>query len=441
MRAEEFITESSTGSNGNIPQWVDLGDISVEDKISIFESYYADGIMLESDNHNVEYFKGLSRFSVDPKKDLNYVVVPLLLIQNRVIPLSAQLLELTFVGRTDNQLIFSKENSDTIKFPSDYPSKQGITHTFVFDNPVNYDAFRSEVMLKFNLQLPELNSTLDEDWRHVVTGLGAASMLAGGGSAAYDAYKAQQQTEPQAHVQQVQQPQAKIQAPVAKAQPQVTQAQAVSHAQDLLATKGAQILQRAAKTAGLKGAELAQFMAQCAHETANFSTLTEFGDRNYFKKYDIRFNPEKAKILGNLRPGDGERYKGRGFIQLTGRDNYKRAGQALGLPLEQKPELVERPDVAAKVAVWFWQNRVQPQVSNFNDTAKSTKPINPGLKGLQDRHNKFTGMKVAMAKPTTLAKVAKQAPAAKVATNVAAKPAKQTKISKVTTKPTKGKKV
>ena len=261
---------------------------------------------------------------------------------------------------------------------------------------------------------------LEEDWRHVVTGLGAASMIAGGGSAAYDAYKTKTQpTQQPAHVQQVQTPQAKVQAP--QAQPAVSQAQAVSHAQDLLATKGAQILQKAAKAAGLKGSELAQFMAQCAHETANFTTLKELGDKNYFKKYDIKFNPGKAKELGNLRPGDGDLYKGRGFIQLTGRYNYKKAGEALGLPLEKNPQLVERPDVAAKVALWFWQNRVQPQVSNFQDTQQATKPINPGLKGLSDRHNKYVGMKVATAKPQP-----KVAPA---------------KVAQAPAKPVKGKKV
>lgn len=267
---------------------------------------------------------------------------------------------------------------------------------------------------------------LDEDWRHVVTGLGAASMLAGGGTAAYDAYKAKQQPtqQPQAaHVQQVQTPQPKVQAP--QAQPAVSQTQAVSHAQDLLATKGAQILQKAAKAAGLKGNELAQFMAQCAHETANFTTLKELGDKNYFKKYDIKFAPAKAKELGNLRPGDGDLYKGRGFIQLTGRYNYKKAGEALGLPLEKNPQLVERPDVAAKVALWFWKNRVQPQVDNFSNTQDATKPINPGLKGLADRHTKFVGMKVATAKPQP-----KVAPAAAKPVKVAQKPA-----------PVKGKKV
>ena len=169
-----------------------------------------------------------------------------------------------------------------------------------------------------------------------------------------------------------------------------------AYATKLILKPEAKVLIRTAQAAGIKGKELAQFVAQCAHETANFSSLKEFGGRADFKKYDPKHNPRKAKILGNKQVGDGARYHGRGYIQLTGRDNYKRAGQALGLPLEAQPELVERPDIAAKVAVWFWQNQVAPKVSNFNDTAQVTKPINSGLKGLDDRHNKFASIMALM---------------------------------------------
>lgn len=139
--------------------------------------------------------------------------------------------------------------------------------------------------------------------------------------------------------------------------------------------------------AGIQGKELAQFLAQCAHETMNYSSLVELGDN--FKDYDPKFNPTKAKSLGNTTPGDGEKFKGRGFIQLTGRWNYTQASQALGLPLDEKPNLVERPDIAAKVSIWFWQNRVKPNVKNFTDTRTVTSFINPGLAGLQKRHNLF----------------------------------------------------
>jgi putative chitinase len=124
--------------------------------------------------------------------------------------------------------------------------------------------------------------------------------------------------------------------------------------------------------------------------------MVEYGGSLDFRKYDPKYAPKKAKILGNKKVGDGARYKGRGYIQLTGRYNYKRAGEALGLPLEQKPELVEKPEVAAKVAVWFWKNRVQPKVDDFGNTPAVTKPINSGLKGLQDRKDKFQDFKAVM---------------------------------------------
>lgn len=287
-------------------------------------------------------------------------------------------------------------------------------------------------------QITPIDPVLAEDWKNWAAGLGAAATMAGvGGGLAYDHAQNQPAAQPQAKVQQVRAPQAKVQAPVAQ-QPQAITQQHVELAKDLLASAPAQLLAKVAQQAGIKGAELTQFLAQTAHESANFKTTKEFGDRNYFKKYDIKFNPAKAKELGNLRPGDGERYKGRGFIQLTGKYNYEKAGQALGLPLAQKPELAERPDVAAKVAVWFWKNRVQPNVSNFNDTPQATKPINPGMKGLADRDVKFRSMKQALTQPQ-MQKVAAKAPQVKVAQKPAAKPA--AKVAQVPAKPTKGKKV
>jgi len=155
------------------------------------------------------------------------------------------------------------------------------------------------------------------------------------------------------------------------------------------------LLQRAAKSAGIKGTELAQFMAQTNHESWDFSRLKEKGmGKGYFaKKYDPKHSPKTAKILGNKHVGDGEKYHGRGFIQLTGRDNYRMAQDALNIPLLQQPELAERPDIAAKIAIWYWQTRVKPHINNFNDTKAVTQKINPAMRGLQDRHAKFIDYK------------------------------------------------
>ena len=155
------------------------------------------------------------------------------------------------------------------------------------------------------------------------------------------------------------------------------------------------LLHKAAVSAGIVGTELAQFMAQTKHESWNFSRLKEKGvGKGYFaKKYDRQYAPKTAKILGNKNIGDGEKYHGRGFIQLTGRDNYRMASQALGIDLLNNPDLAERPDVAAKIAIWYWQTRVKPYINNFNDTKAVTQKINPALRGLQDRHAKFIDYK------------------------------------------------
>jgi putative chitinase len=122
--------------------------------------------------------------------------------------------------------------------------------------------------------------------------------------------------------------------------------------------------------------------------------MKEIGGKTYFhKRYDPKVSPKTAKILGNKQVGDGVKYHGRGFIQITGRDNYRMAGQALGLPLEQKPEMAADPKVAAKIAVWYWNTRVKPHINNFADTAAVTKLINPAMRGLQDRHNNFVSYK------------------------------------------------
>lgn len=152
-------------------------------------------------------------------------------------------------------------------------------------------------------------------------------------------------------------------------------------------------LLKTAKKAGMKGTELAQFMAQTKHESWDFERLKEKpqpGVKDYYnKKYDIKYSPKTARILGNKHAGDGARYHGRGFIQLTGRDNYRMAGQALGLDLLNHPELASRPDVASEIAVWYWNTRVKPGIQNFADTAAVTKKINPAAKGLENRHENF----------------------------------------------------
>jgi putative chitinase len=179
-----------------------------------------------------------------------------------------------------------------------------------------------------------------------------------------------------------------------KAEPPKKKPAKIDTSKTLTGTTHEAVLTRTARASGITDpTELAAFLAQCAHESHDFKSMVEYGGSLDFRKYDPKFAPKKARALGNTKVGDGARYKGRGYIQLTGRYNYKRAGEALGLPLEKNPELAEKPEIAAKIAVWFWKQRVQPNVDNFNDIRAVTKPINPGLNGLDDRKEAFIDFK------------------------------------------------
>ncbi len=98
---------------------------------------------------------------------------------------------------------------------------------------------------------------------------------------------------------------------------------------------------------------------------------------------------------GGENSGDGWRYRGRGPIQITGRSNYARAGQALGLPLVETPEIVVDPDVGARVAAWYWSDRGIGPLADADDLSAVTKRINGGTHGLNDRRRYLqTAMRV-----------------------------------------------
>ena len=137
---------------------------------------------------------------------------------------------------------------------------------------------------------------------------------------------------------------------------------------------------------GLKGIELAAFMGQSAHESDGFKTAEEYASGDAY---------EGRKDLGNIHKGDGRKYKGRGFIQITGRYNYTAAGKALGLDLVNHPELAEEPVNAAKVTWWYWKNKVRPHIGNFDNTKAVTKKIQGGSLGLKSREKYTQSFKLA----------------------------------------------
>lgn len=171
-----------------------------------------------------------------------------------------------------------------------------------------------------------------------------------------------------------------------------------------------------AEQQGIKGAELTHLMAQADVETDHFKTLKEYGNNAYFKMYEPVFKKdkngriiidpktkkpkhfrEKADDLGNDYRGDGARYKGRGFLQVTGRYNYRTVGQRIGVDLEKNPEILEKdPYIAAKASLAYWEIFVKPNIKNFKNVRDVTGEINPGLKHLQKRKDRHQEYKVAL---------------------------------------------
>lgn len=174
--------------------------------------------------------------------------------------------------------------------------------------------------------------------------------------------------------------------------------------------------------------ELANFMGQTQHESQNFSRLeenlnyrgsvlwdtfkgggkvlprnglteTEAGELAAIEDPQQRREAIANKIyggewgeaaLGNSEPGDGYKYRGRGYIQLTGRDNYADYQRKTGLGLVNQPELAADPSNAETLAVQYWKDNVQPKTSDRGSVTDAGSIINTGrvgraVKGLEDR--------------------------------------------------------
>lgn len=165
--------------------------------------------------------------------------------------------------------------------------------------------------------------------------------------------------------------------------------------------------------------KLAMFMGQMSHESSGFTRTEEglnykspkrlrevFG--KYFKSDDevaaaIAGGPQAIanKVyggrMGNTQSGDGFRFRGRGYVQLTGRENYAAAGTALGIDLVSNPDLAADPSVAAKIATWYWKTRVSG-VGKDGSIEDATKAINGGLNGLKDRQSETSRYQGVIAK-------------------------------------------
>ena len=157
---------------------------------------------------------------------------------------------------------------------------------------------------------------------------------------------------------------------------------------------------------------VAGFLAQCGHESLEFTVLKE--NLNYssdalnrvFPKYferagrdatEYHRQPEKiANVIyanrmdnGDTASGDGYRFRGRGVIQLTGRANYTNFGKSINKTPEQVVEYLETKQGALESACWFWSTNGLNRYADAQDIVGMTKRINGGTIGLEDRKKHY----------------------------------------------------
>ena len=153
----------------------------------------------------------------------------------------------------------------------------------------------------------------------------------------------------------------------------------------------------------LGDAELDDFLGQILHESAGLTRFSEnlsYSAERMMVVWPGRFptlesalpyarNPEALanKVyggrMGNTQPGEGYKFRGRGVLQITGRDNYKFVGNLMGQDLTVMPELLEQPRYALESAIAWWEGSVPD--SMIGDVERVTRRVNGGLTGLADR--------------------------------------------------------
>jgi putative chitinase len=142
-------------------------------------------------------------------------------------------------------------------------------------------------------------------------------------------------------------------------------------------------------------------MFSASIENLNYSELglskvfKNYFDRNTAKKYARQPERIANRVYanrmgnGNEMSGDGWRYRGRGLIQLTGKENYLKCGKGLGVDLLKNPDYLLTPIGATRSAGWFWNSKNLNRTADAKDIVANTKIINGGLKGLAHRQELY----------------------------------------------------
>ena len=145
------------------------------------------------------------------------------------------------------------------------------------------------------------------------------------------------------------------------------------------------------------------FLTQLAVETGGFIRIDEnlnYSADRILKVFPRRVTPGQSRMLahnpielanhvyggrlGNTKPGDGWRYRGSGFMQLTGRENFRERGRMLKLPLEEQPELARTPGPGFSAAIAYWRAREINGAADRNDLVQVRRLVNGGTNGLAE---------------------------------------------------------
>jgi predicted chitinase len=153
----------------------------------------------------------------------------------------------------------------------------------------------------------------------------------------------------------------------------------------------------------------AAFIAQLAHESGEFRFMEEIWGPTAAQR---RYEPPSALAgrLGNTETGDGRRFKGRGPIQITGRFNYRKYGDLLGVDLVAQPELAAQPEVAFCTAGLYWKTNGLNELADREDFVRITRRINGGTNGLADRQKYYERAKQVLAEGFVAAPVTRGVP-------------------------------
>jgi predicted chitinase len=247
-----------------------------------------------------------------------------------------------------------------------------------FSVEIENNGLHQYYILSRRFNMGESDPEIDEGWKDWVAGaaMGAAAL------GAHAAPKHQPVKAPTAHVQKVQMQKITPEQSRNGASPQELKAYVEAMAQKYLPAN-----------------QVAQFVGQVAHETGNFTSMIERNPEKNLKHYAKAKNP-----LGNKGMEDAQKYIGRGFLQITGKYNYKYFGDkirvGLGDELLKNPDLAMRKDVAIALAVMFWRERVAPKMVAGASNKEIATAINGRKpKGLDSRAQAVKVASANMTKP------------------------------------------